>query len=95
MAEKKELNEENLADVSGGEWLPDGSYLINSRDDIDVKAEQMKKQYAGKPVKKGVKNSGPSDDSGVTVNNSISGTGNKSGVQGQNISLGDNSQFNL
>ena len=43
---KVELNEENLGEVAGGDFLPDGSYMPNFYGDADKIAEQMQKQYA-------------------------------------------------
>ena len=45
-AKKIELDEKNLSEVAGGDFLPDGSYMPNFYGDADKIAEQMQKQYA-------------------------------------------------
>ena len=67
MAEEKkvELNEENLGEVSGGDFLPDGSYMPNFYGDDDKIAEQMESQYSNKEnVESGVTSKGGNDSGG-------------------------------
>jgi len=100
MADKKkvELNEENLEEVAGGG--------ITTKDAIAITAAVVagstaayQGYYQTKKFLDSADGTSKAGDgksaNGTTVNNSVSGTRNKSGLQGQNINLGSNSKFNL
>ena len=86
MADKKtEVNDENLEKVSGGDFLPDGSYMPNFYGDDDKIAEQMESQYSNKEnVESGVTSKGGNDSggSGSGISNNNSSSTQKVGQQG-------------
>lgn len=89
-AKKIELDEKNLNEVAGGDFLPDGSYMPNFYGDADKIAEQMQKQYADTKKVEGEGDFGDGNDN--IKNSNLKGKQNIVNI-GRNNSANGNIKF--